>query len=116
MLPRNELCFFMIEEITPVIFNKLIELAAIKLKPEEGEYLRGQLSNQLRAVHELEAIPLSVDVPLARHGVPFPAEISPELRKDVWQPFPHSNEIMDQGPQTAENYFVVPEIPHTRLE
>jgi aspartyl-tRNA(Asn)/glutamyl-tRNA(Gln) amidotransferase subunit C len=104
------------EEITPVIFNMLIELAALELKPDESEYLRGELNKQLLAVHELGSIPLSTDVPLARHGVPFPAEISPDLRKDVLLAFPDSTEIMKQGPQTADNYFVVPEIPHTRLE
>ena len=106
----------MAEEITKDIFTKLVSLAALELNPDEGEYLRGQLNKQLLAVHELESIPLSAEVPLARHGVPFPVEISPELRKDAWQPFPNSSEIMQQGPQTAENYFVVPEIPHTRLE
>jgi aspartyl/glutamyl-tRNA(Asn/Gln) amidotransferase C subunit len=104
------------EEITKDIFEKLVSLAALELNPDDGEYLRGQLNKQLLAVHELESIPLSADVPLARHGVAFPAEISPELRKDAWQPFPNFNEIMQQGPQTVDNYFVVPEIPHTRLE
>jgi aspartyl-tRNA(Asn)/glutamyl-tRNA(Gln) amidotransferase subunit C len=104
------------EEITEDIFAKLVSLAALELNPDEGEYLRGQLNKQLLAVHELESIPLSADVPLARHGVPFPAEISPVLRKDTWQPFPDSSAIMAQGPQTSDNYFVVPEIPHTRLE
>jgi aspartyl/glutamyl-tRNA(Asn/Gln) amidotransferase C subunit len=106
----------MTEEITTEIFNKLVELAALELKPEEAEYLRGQLNNQLRSIHELVAIPLSSDVPLASHGVPYPVEISPELRKDSWQPFSQPEQILEQAPQTEENYFVVPEIPHTRLE
>lgn len=106
----------MAEEITKDIFAKLVSLAALELNPDEGEYLRGQLNKQLMAVHELESIPLSADVPLASHGVPFPAAVSPELRKDTWLPFPDSGEIMEQGPQTSDNYFVVPEILHTRLE
>jgi aspartyl-tRNA(Asn)/glutamyl-tRNA(Gln) amidotransferase subunit C len=106
----------MVEEITPDIFEKLVKLAALELKPDEAEYLRGQLNNQLRTVHELVAIPLSSDVPLASHGVPFPVEISPELRKDSWRPFTQPEQILEQAPQTEENYFVVPEIPHTRLE
>jgi aspartyl-tRNA(Asn)/glutamyl-tRNA(Gln) amidotransferase subunit C len=106
----------MTEEINKDIFIKLVSLAALDLNPDEGEYLRGELNKQLMAVHELGSIPLSADVPLARHGVPFPAEISPDLRKDVLLAFPDSTEIMKQGPQTADNYFVVPEIPHTRLE
>jgi|WetSurMetagenome_2_1015567.scaffolds.fasta_scaffold62900_2 aspartyl-tRNA(Asn)/glutamyl-tRNA(Gln) amidotransferase subunit C len=106
----------MTEEITKDIFAKLVSLAALELNTDESDYLRGQLNKQLLSVHELEAIPLSPEVPLARHGVPFPAEISPDLRKDVLLAFPNSTEIMKQGPQTADNYFVVPEIPHTRLE
>jgi aspartyl-tRNA(Asn)/glutamyl-tRNA(Gln) amidotransferase subunit C len=106
----------MVDEITAEVFEKLVKLAALDLRAEEAEYLRGQLNNQLRTVHELVAIPLSSDVPLASHGVPFPVEISPELRKDAWQPFAQPDEILQQAPQTEENYFVVPEIPHTRLE
>lgn len=104
------------EEITPDIFEKLVKLAALELEPDEGEYLRRQLNNQLRTVHELVAIPLTDEVPLASHGVPFPVEVSPELRKDTWQPFSQPDQILKQAPQTEENYFVVPEIPHTRLE
>lgn len=104
------------EEITPDVFEKLVKLAALELEPEEAEYLRGQLNNQLRTVHELVDIPLSADVPLASHGVPYPVEISSALRKDSWMPFAQPEEILEGAPQTEENYFVVPEIPHTRLE
>lgn len=106
----------MTDEITPEIFEKLVGLAALELSPEESDYLRNQLNNQLRTVHDLVNIPLSSDIPLASHGVPYPIEISPDLRKDSWQPFTQTREIMAQAPQTEENYFVVPEIPHTSLE
>jgi aspartyl/glutamyl-tRNA(Asn/Gln) amidotransferase C subunit len=106
----------MTEEITPEVFNRLVSLAALELDLAEAEYLHGQLNNQLRAVHELEAIPLTEDVPPARHGVPFPAEISPALRTDELKPFSYPDEIIDQGPFTTDRYFVVPETPHTRLE
>ncbi len=106
----------MTEEITVDIFTKLVSLAALELNPEESEYLREQLNNQLRAVHELESIPLTDDVPLARHGVPFPVEFSPKLREDINIPFSQPDEIVARAPQTSENYFIVPETKHTTLE
>jgi len=104
------------EEITKELFEKLVSLASLALGAEESEYLRGQLNAQLKSVHELEAIPLADDVPPARHGVPFPADISPARRADTAVRFPDPQGILDQAPQTAEGYIVVPDIPHTRLE
>ncbi len=106
----------MAEEITEETFVKLVSLAALELSSKESEYLRSQLNKQLRSVHELEAIPLSDDVPLARHGVPYPTEISPKLRMDAVNVFPQAVEIVEQAPQTSENYFIVPETRHTTLE
>ena len=104
------------EEITKEIFEKLVNLASLALKADESEYLRGQLNAQLKSVHELEAIPLTEDIPLARHGVPFPPEISPTPRIDHETRFPDPGRIINQAPQTAEGYIVVPDIPHTKLE
>ncbi len=106
----------MSDEITPDVFEHLVELAALELSPKEGDYLRRQLNNQLKAIHELEAIPLSEDVPPARHGVTFPQGISPEPRPDKWIPFKDSADILREAPQTEDGYIVVPEIPHTTLE
>ncbi len=106
----------MTEQITPEVFNHLVGLAALELTAEEGEYLRRQLNNQLKAIHELEAIPLDADVPASLHGVPFPAGISQALRPDVWQPFSRPDEILSQAPSVDERYIIVPEIPHTDLE
>ena len=63
----------MSETITPELFAHLVDLAALELSPEEGEYIRAQLNNQLKAIHELEAIPLDEDLPIdfarrALHG------------------------------------------------
>ncbi len=60
----------MTEPITPELFNHLVRLAVLELPPEEAEYLRRQLNNQLKAVHELETIPLDPDTPITSHGVP----------------------------------------------
>lgn len=106
----------MSDEISPEIFNHLVGLAALELTADEGEYLRRQLNNQLNAIRELEAIPLSADVPLASHGVPYTLENSATPRVDEWHPYPNVQAILTQAPQFEEGYIVVPDIPHTTLE
>lgn len=106
----------MSEEITPEIFEHLVDLAALDLSPEESEYLRRELNNQLRAIHDLAAIPISDDIPPAAHGVPFTTENSQGLRSDQWMPYPDGVDIMGQAPQVDDGYIVVPDVPHTTLE
>jgi len=105
----------MTDEITPEIFNHIVQLAALELDPEEAEYLRRQLNNQLKAIHELEAIPLDAGTPPASHGVPYTSATSPAIRPDEWLPHPDPAAILAQAPETDEGYIVVPEIPHTDL-
>ena len=105
------------DDISPELFDHLAELAALELRPDEREYLRGQLNGQLKAIHELERIPVPDDVPPAAHGVPYPPEIRPPLRADeAWVDAALAERILAQAPETDEGYFVVPEIPHTELE
>lgn len=106
----------MSEQIPPDVFEHLVALAALKLDPEEGEYLRGQLNNQLKAIQELEAIPIPPDTPLAAHGVAYPPAVSQAPRPDDWVPSTEAQAILDQAPRTADGYIVVPDIPHTELE
>jgi aspartyl/glutamyl-tRNA(Asn/Gln) amidotransferase C subunit len=106
----------MAEEITVEIFNHLVQLAALELSSEESEYLRKQLNNQLKAVHELEAIPVDPQTPVASHGVPYTPAITPPTRIDEWTPYPAPGDILAQAPEIDEGYIVVPEIPHTDLE
>lgn len=106
----------MTDEITPQVFDHLVRLAALELEPEEAEYLRQELNNQLRAIHELEAIPLDRDTLITSHGVPYSGEITPPIRPDEWRPFEASNDILEQAPESEDGYIVVPDIPHTELE
>jgi aspartyl/glutamyl-tRNA(Asn/Gln) amidotransferase C subunit len=106
----------MTEPITPDIFTHLVDLAALDLTPEQGEYLRRELNNQLKSIQELIAIPLNEDVPISLHGVPFPHAISPALRLDEWLPYEDPESIINQAPQSADGYIVVPDIPHTTLD
>jgi len=105
----------MSDEITSELFAHLVELAALELAPEESEYLRQQLNGQLKAIRELERIPLADDVPPAAHGVTFGSAIRPALREDVQRPSDKAEAILQQAPETEDGYFVVPEIPHTDL-
>jgi Asp-tRNA(Asn)/Glu-tRNA(Gln) amidotransferase C subunit len=73
------------------------------------------LNKQLKAIHELEAIPLAADTPITSHGVPYSAAIVPPIREDQWSPYPDPQEILAQAPETEEGYIVVPDIPHTEI-
>ncbi|MGD0003404.1 MAG: aspartyl/glutamyl-tRNA amidotransferase subunit C [Anaerolineaceae bacterium] len=106
----------MTDEISPETFAYLVGLAALELDEHQAEYLRGELNHQLKAIHELEAIPLDENVPISLHGVPYPPEIRPGLRPDEWLPDPHTAAILGQAPRQAGGYIEVPDIPHTTLE
>ena len=104
------------EEITREVFDHLVDLAALELTEEQAEYLRRQLNNQLKAIHELEAIPIDRDVAISLHGVPFEEAESAPPRQDEWIKYPDPQEIMGQAPQVEDGYIVVPDIPHPELK
>ena len=106
----------MTDEITPETFEHLVELAAFAFDPEEADYLRRELNQQLKAIHQLEAVPLAADVPITLHGVRYSRETKPALRQDVWEPCENPDEILDQAPQVEDRYIIVPDIPHTKLD
>ena len=105
----------MTDSISRDTFDHLVSLAALELDEAEAAYLLEQLNNQLKAIHELEAIPLDPDTPLTLHGVPYTPVITPPIRPDIWRPYPHPEDILSQAPETEDGYIVVPEIPHTEL-
>jgi aspartyl-tRNA(Asn)/glutamyl-tRNA(Gln) amidotransferase subunit C len=105
----------MSDAITPDLFAHLVQLAALELSPDEAEYLRKQLNNQLAAIHELEAIPLDPGTKATSHGVPYTQDITPEIRSDEWSSYPNPEQILAQAPETEDGYIVVPDIPHTEL-
>ncbi len=106
----------MSDAITPELFNHLVQLAALELDPQSAEYLRDQLNKQLKAIHELEEIPVDPDTPVASHGIAYTPQITQPERPDQWQPYPHPEDILLQAPEVDENYIAVPDIPHTELE
>jgi aspartyl-tRNA(Asn)/glutamyl-tRNA(Gln) amidotransferase subunit C len=106
----------MSEEITSEIFDHLVLLAALELNEDEAQYLRRQLNNQLKAIHELEAIPLTQDIKTTSHGVPYTPLTTPPIRSDEWHTSVLPQDILEQAPETEEDYIVVPDIPHTDLD
>ena len=105
----------MSDQITAELFNHLVNLAALDLSPQEAEYLRRELNNQLKAIHELEAIPLDAETQSTSHGVPYSPAITPAIRADEWLPYPNPDEILAQAPETEDRYIIVPDIPHEEL-
>lgn len=106
----------MSEQITQEVFEHLVGLAALQLNPDQAEYLRKELNNQLKSIRELEAIPLDENVPISLHGVPYAAAESASPREDVWHKYPDAQAILDQAPQIEDRYIVVPDIPHIELK
>ena len=106
----------MTDEITPELFTKLVTLASFAFDPDEAEYLRGELNNQLKAIRQLESVALDMGVPLASRGVTFTPELRPSLREDVWVPCDNPEDILNQAPQVEDGYLIVPDIPHTELD
>lgn len=104
------------QAITVEIFKHLVDLAAFELPPEEEEYLRKELNEQLRAIRRLEAIEVSEDIPITSHGVPYSVAIMPSLREDIIEICPEADDILDQAPEVEERYIVVPDIPSEALE
>ena len=102
--------------ITKETFEHLVKLAELAMDDREAEYLRRELNNQLKAIKELEAIPLDDDIPISLHGVPYTAENSPALREDEWKPFENVEGIISQLPEEDDHYIVVPDIPHESLD
>jgi Asp-tRNA(Asn)/Glu-tRNA(Gln) amidotransferase C subunit len=87
----------MTEEITVEVFQHLVALAALEMDEAEAEYLRRELNKQLKAIHELEAIPLKPETPPASHGVPYTDENTPPIRLDEWLPDPSREDIAARG-------------------
>ncbi|NLG70425.1 MAG: Asp-tRNA(Asn)/Glu-tRNA(Gln) amidotransferase subunit GatC [Chloroflexi bacterium] len=104
------------EEINRETFDHIVQLAALELSEEEAEYLRQQLNNQLKSIHELEAIPLEGEISPTSHGVPYTRATTPEIREDKWVPYPTPQDILAAAPEVEDGYIVVPDIPHTDLE
>lgn len=106
----------MTDEITREIFKYLVDLAALEIGEQEGEYLRSELNSQLRAIQELEGIAIDDDIRITSHGVPYTDNIRAPLREDRIEPCEVADEILAQSADVFERYIVVPDIPTEELK
>jgi len=106
----------MTEQITPVDFQRLADLASLELPEEEAEYLRKELNNQMVSIEVLESIPIDADTDTAAHGLPYTENNSPVPRVDESRQDPNRQDILDQAPELEDGYIVVPDISHEELD
>lgn len=104
------------EEISPQLFEHLVNLASLYLEPGEAEYLRNEMNHQLRSIHELVAIKIPQGLEMNVHGIPYPPNTPDDLRQDNPQSFAKTGDLLKQAPQLVDDQFAVPEIPHKTLE
>lgn len=103
------------EIISEEVFDHLVGLAALELTGSEAAYLRTELNNQLKAIQELEAIPLSKDTSITSHGITYTATNSMPIRTDEWHAYEDAASIIAQAPESEDGYIIVPDIPHEEL-
>ena len=106
----------MTDKISPQDFERLAELASLELPPDEAEYLRKELNNQMLSIEVLESIPIDTEVETAAHGVPYQAYNSAVPREDLSLQDPNRDEILNQAPELEDGYIVVPDISHEELD
>ena len=104
------------DEISPELFAHLVDLAALELTPDESDYLRRQMNNQLKVINELVSIPLDSEIAVASHGIAYSPGISSKNRKDEWSAYPDPDRLLRQAPEIENEYIIVPEIPHKDLD
>ncbi|MEA4811496.1 MAG: Asp-tRNA(Asn)/Glu-tRNA(Gln) amidotransferase subunit GatC [Anaerolineaceae bacterium] len=94
------------EKITPEMFNKLVNLAALGLEEGEAEYLREELNHQLAAVKELSEIQVDPDVEEKPHGIDC---MGLPPRTDKWIPYPNPEKILALAPEQEQGMIVSPD-------
>ncbi len=102
-------------QISEEVFNHLVGLSALELNPDEAEYLRQQLNQQLQVIEQLKAIELDENVPANLHGISYDRLDFLPIREDILKPYSDPQSILSQAPQTQDGYLIVPDIPHTTL-
>ena len=95
-----------LEKISPEAFEKIIDMAAFALEPEEKAYLLEELNHQLQSVQELLDIPLEESSASSLNEIPRVGDVP---RQDKWQAFDAPRGIVEHAPQNEDGMFLVPE-------
>ena len=94
-----------IDKISPEAFEKIVDMAAFALEPEEKAYLLDQLNLQLQSVQELLDISLEDEIDLPKKHIP---RVGDTPRADEWQAFDKPRVIVERAPQNEDGMFLVP--------
>lgn len=96
-----------IDKITPELFEKMVDLAALELTEDESVYLLTEMNHQLASLNELSQVPLAPDLQPSLHGIDVKGA---GPRADVWTPFPHPEAIVALAPVSEEGMVAVPDV------
>ena len=103
------------DKITNEMFEEFTRVAEVELTPEESKKILAEMRAQLTVIGNLAAIPIDDDLRPVIHGNPYPFEIRPALREDVWVPFENPQAILDQVPRTEDGYIISPDVAHQKI-
>mgnify|MGYP000928631141 CR=1 FL=1 len=95
------------EIITPEVFEKLLDLAALGITPEQSEYLRAELNHQLASVSQLANVPVDDDLPFNSHGILC---VGADPREDVVNSYPQPDKIVALAPESEDGMIAVPDV------
>ena len=89
-------------QIDDKLLNKLEKLSALKVPTNKKEAIKGQISEILNFVENLNAVDLSADIPHKSAKTP--------MREDI----PHKSEVVESiltnAPKAEDRFFIVPKI------
>ncbi len=95
-----------IDKISPEAFERIVDMAAFALEPDEKAYLLDQLNLQLQSVQELLDVPLEEENAFPKKQIP---RVGDTHRVDQWQAFEKPRTIVERAPQNEDGMFLVPE-------
>jgi aspartyl-tRNA(Asn)/glutamyl-tRNA(Gln) amidotransferase subunit C len=85
--------------------KKVANLARLKLTPEEEQQFTTQLGDILDYVEQLSELNTDDVEPTTRA-----IDVSNITRKDILQPYPNKDELLQQAPAQEGDFFRVPQI------
>ena len=95
-------------KLTRKDIERVAYLSRLKLSEEESERLTGQINRLLGNFEKLQEIDTD-EVEPTSHVIP----VSNVFRKDVARPSLPAEEVVSNGPQVADECFVVPRVVET---
>ncbi|MDE6885912.1 MAG: Asp-tRNA(Asn)/Glu-tRNA(Gln) amidotransferase subunit GatC [Helicobacteraceae bacterium] len=89
-------------QIDDTLLNKLENLSAIKIKDENKESIKGQISEILNFVENLNSLDLPANIPHKNSPT--------QLREDIVENSNVVDFILKNAPKSEDRFFIVPKI------